>query len=63
MARQRYACFKNIYSVAYTLVLGLKKSASPVKQIEAIPVQVWTGSKGSRRLRLPGFKRVGTCRW
>jgi len=30
---------------------------------KAIPVQTWTGSEGSRRLRLPDFKKVGTCRW
>jgi len=24
----------------------------------AIPVQAWTGSEGSRRLRLPDFKKV-----
>jgi len=27
---------------------------------KAIPVQVWTGPEGSRRLRLPDFKTVGT---
>ena len=26
----------------------------------AIPLQAWTGSEGSRRLRLPGFKTIGT---
>jgi hypothetical protein len=25
-----------------------------------IPLQAWTGSEGSRRLRLPDFKTVGT---
>jgi hypothetical protein len=25
---------------------------------EAIPLQVWTGSEGCRRLRLPDFKTV-----
>jgi len=27
---------------------------------KAVPVQAWTGSEGSRRLRLPDFKTVGT---
>jgi hypothetical protein len=27
---------------------------------KAIPLQAWTGPKGSRKLRLPDFKRVGT---
>jgi len=27
---------------------------------KAIPLQAWTGPKGSRRLRLPDFKKIGT---
>jgi len=27
---------------------------------KAIPLQAWTGSEGSRRLRLPNFKTFGT---
>jgi hypothetical protein len=27
---------------------------------KAIPLQAWTGLKGSRRLRLPDFKTIGT---
>jgi hypothetical protein len=27
---------------------------------KAIPLQAWTGPEGSRRLRLPDFKAVGT---
>jgi hypothetical protein len=27
---------------------------------KAIPLQVWTGPEGSRRLRLPYFKTIGT---
>jgi hypothetical protein len=27
---------------------------------EAIPLQAWTGPKGSRRLRLPDFMKIGT---
>jgi len=29
-------------------------------KIKAIPLQAWTGPEGSRRLRLPDFKTVGT---
>jgi len=29
---------------------------------KAIPLQAWTGSEGSRRLRLPDFKIIGTWR-
>jgi len=27
---------------------------------KAIPLQAWTGPKGSRRLRIPDFKTIGT---
>jgi hypothetical protein len=27
---------------------------------KAIPLQAWTGPEGSRRLRLPYFKTIGT---
>jgi hypothetical protein len=30
---------------------------------KAIPVQVWTGPEGTRRLRLPDFKTIGNWRW
>ena len=31
-------------------------------KVKAIPLQAWTGPEGSRRLRLPDFKTIGTCR-
>jgi hypothetical protein len=30
---------------------------------KAIPLQAWTGSGGSRRLRLPDFMTIGTLKW
>ena len=30
------------------------------KKGKAIPLQTWTGPEGSRRLRLPDFKTIGT---
>jgi len=30
---------------------------------KAIPLQAWTGPEGSKRLRLPDFKTIGTWRW
>jgi len=27
---------------------------------KAIPLQAWTGPEGSRRLRMPDFKTIGT---
>jgi hypothetical protein len=32
----------------------------PKKKGKAITLQVWTGAEGSRRLRLPDFKTIGT---
>jgi hypothetical protein len=34
-------------------------SSNPIKG-KAIPLQAWTGPEGSRNLRLPDFKTVGT---
>jgi hypothetical protein len=31
-----------------------------VKKGKAIPLQAWTGPEGSRRLRFPDFKTIGT---
>jgi len=31
--------------------------------LAAIPLQAWTGPEGSRRLRLPDLKTIGTWRW
>jgi hypothetical protein len=33
-----------------------------VHSVKSIPLQAWTGPEGSRRLRLPDFKTVGTGR-
>jgi len=30
---------------------------------KAIPLQAWTGPEGSKKLRLPDFKTVGTRKW
>jgi len=30
---------------------------------KAIPSQAWTDPKGSRRVRVPDFKTIGTWRW
>jgi len=31
-----------------------------LQKAKAIPLQAWTGPEGSRRLRLPDFKTIGT---
>jgi hypothetical protein len=40
------------------ITLPLKKLAKSIT--DAIPFQAWTGTEGSRRLRLPDFKTFGT---
>jgi hypothetical protein len=33
------------------------------KKGKAIPLQAWAGPEGSRRLKFPDFKNIGTCRF
>jgi hypothetical protein len=40
---------ENVHQVSYLQEKG-----------KEIPLQTWTGPKGSRRLRLPDFKTIGT---
>jgi hypothetical protein len=40
-----------------SISLSISKEAAKGK---AIPVQTWTGPEGSRRLRFPDIKTVGT---
>jgi len=37
-----------------------KQTLTPKSKGETIPVLVWTGPEGSRRLRLPDFVTAGT---
>jgi hypothetical protein len=32
------------------------------KKVKTTPLQAWTGTEGSRRLRFPHFKTIGTSR-
>jgi hypothetical protein len=45
-------------------LLLFKKSVCNSRPIatkgKAIPLQLWTGPEGSKRLRLPDFKTIGT---
>jgi hypothetical protein len=40
--------------------LGPEVRRGNIKEHKAIPLQAWTGPEGSRRLRLPDFKTIGT---
>jgi hypothetical protein len=45
-----------------TLAQHLTADATNLRliKIKAIPLQAWTGPEGSRRLKLPDFKTIGT---
>jgi hypothetical protein len=45
--------FENCAFILRTVVSGKGKG-------KAIPLYFWTGPEGSRRLRLPDFKTIGT---
>ena len=38
----------------------LSSPNADITSIKAIPLQAWTGPEGSRRLRVPDFKTIGT---
>jgi hypothetical protein len=40
------------FGTSYGIIMGCK--------VKAIPLQALTGPEGSRRLRLPDFKTIGT---
>jgi hypothetical protein len=49
-------------TIGYHLVHGKIKLLRVFNKgkVKAIPLQAWTGPEGSRRLRLPDFKTIGT---
>ena len=48
-------------NVSNTVILYLPLGTAKGKcKGKAIPLQAWTGPEGSRRLRLLGFKTIGT---
>ena len=48
-----------MHAVCCTCLLGSGIKGQLVKG-KAIPLQGWTGPEGSRSLRLPDFKTIGT---
>jgi len=53
-----------IYDKIYLLTaIGWTPGGSSKGKGKVIPLQAWTGPEGSRRLRFPDFKTVGTRRW
>ena len=58
-------CISFIFTYVYPQHIFIIDSRSPVTvlaccMVKAIPLQAWTGPEGSRRLRLPDFKTIGT---
>jgi hypothetical protein len=56
--KHRRACLQSLF-VASNAVTEMKTYKGKGKG-KAIPLQAWTGPEGSRRLRLPDFKTIGT---
>jgi hypothetical protein len=52
--------YKNLNLVTMYLQLNIQFSDVMNKAGKAIPLQAWTGPEGSRRLRFPDFKTIGT---
>jgi hypothetical protein len=54
------------FSIFYTMMQNIRTVVSVAYRVErskkgkAIPLQAWTGPEGSKRLRLPDFKTIGT---
>jgi hypothetical protein len=44
----------------FNLLLNSHRRFSHVSKGKTVPLQAWTGPEGSRRLRLPDFKTIGT---
>jgi hypothetical protein len=42
------------------LTSGQTEKVKVKVKVKAIPLQAWTGPEGSRRLKLPDFKTIGT---
>jgi hypothetical protein len=53
--RKRRGSYELLKFITRTLVRGVSKGKG-----KAIPLQVLTGPEGSRKLRLPDFKTIGT---
>jgi hypothetical protein len=45
-----------VFTINNTILISDSKG----KKGKSIPLQAWTGPEGSRRLRLPDFKTIGT---
>jgi hypothetical protein len=50
----------NAKSIVYTVKNCRLEYVLLIVKGKAIPLQDWTGPEGSRRLRFPDFKTVGT---
>ena len=62
VSRLRYSVDESGEIIRLSISLRLAVDFLHVK-CKAIPFQAWTGPEGSRRLRLPDTKTIGTRRW
>jgi len=65
----KYQCSRRLEDIHHntecSLISGyfLCKKGKGKGKGKTIPLQAWKGPEGSRRLRLPDFKTIGTRRW
>jgi hypothetical protein len=57
----QYVALSNINISEYILEYNMHNVAN--SKGKAIPLQVWTGPEGSKRMMLPHFKKINTYRW
>ena len=57
-----FAINSSVRNTAFEIVANLGRRVTNINKgkDKAIPLQSWTGPEGSRSLRLPNFKTVGT---
>jgi len=58
--RIKYVYFIKAKALMCICIIKVTLNHRLIKKVTAIPLQAWTGLEGSRRLRLPDFKTVGT---
>jgi hypothetical protein len=52
-----------LYCILLYYILGKSVRPCACTTGKAIPLEALKGPEGSRRLKLPDFKTIGTCRW
>ena len=58
------SAFKGLKTGNKTMnLLNTTTDIQTIMNVKAIPIQAWIGPEGRRRLKLPGYKKIGTRMW